>query len=153
MTSWDTILEAVAVGSAGPSGPARHALQECWDRTRVSDHAERCVLAHFLADQQADPSAELEWDARALAEHGQVAETAFTAIGIPAAAGFLPSLHLNLGVDQLRAGDLDAAREHLAAARAAQHLLSDEGYGAMVRGGIDRLGRRLDAAIGGGVSG
>lgn len=145
MTSWDTILEAVAVGSAGPSEPAKKALQECLDRTRGGDHAERCVIAHFLADQETDPAAELEWDARALAEHGQVAETAFTTIGIPSAAGFLPSLHLNLGDDHLRAGDRGAAREHLAAARAAEHLLSDEGYGAMIRGGIDRLAHRLQA--------
>lgn len=55
----------------------------------------------------------MEWDARALAEHAQVSEAAFAAVGITSAAGFAPSLHLNLGDDHLRAGNIGLAREHL----------------------------------------
>ncbi|KYH45686.1 hypothetical protein [Branchiibius sp. NY16-3462-2] len=145
MNSWEPILEAVGAATAGRSDDAQETLQACWERTQPSDHAERCVIAHYLADQQTDLNLETEWDARALAEHAQVEESAFTALGIDAAAGFAPSLHLNLGDDYLRAGQLEMAREQLAKALAAEHLLPDGGYGAMIRRGIDGLQHRLDA--------
>lgn len=151
MTSWDDILQAATSAAAGASDAARAALQECWDRTSPSDHAQRCVIAHYLADQQTDLTAETDWDERAVAEHAQVEESDLTALGIDSAAGFAPSLHLNLGDDHLRAGNTGLAREHLVAARNAEHFLSDDGYGAMIRAGIDRLGERLDAATSGSI--
>lgn len=50
MTSWDDILQAATSAAAGPSDAARDRLQECWDRTSPSDHAQRCVIAHYLSD-------------------------------------------------------------------------------------------------------
>lgn len=145
MATWDPILDAVGTATAGRSDYAREALQACWDRTQSSDHAERCVIAHYLADQQTNIEAETEWDARALDEHAQVEESAFTALGIDSAAGFAPSLHLNLGDDYFRAGRPELAREQLAKVLSAEHLLPNDGYGAMIRRGIDGLQQRLDA--------
>ncbi|WP_109686214.1 hypothetical protein [Branchiibius hedensis] len=105
------------------------------------------MIAHYLADQQTDLAAETDWDERAVAEHAQVEESDFTALGIDSAAGFAPSLHLNLGDDYFRAGHLEMTREQLAKARSAKDLLPDDGYGAMIRAGIDHLEQRLEEAV------
>ena len=61
-------------------------------------------------------------------------------------AAFYPSLHLNLGEDHRKLGDLDAARHHLELGRATAGALADDGYGQMVRGGLDALADRLGPA-------
>jgi hypothetical protein len=61
-------------------------------------------------------------------------------------AAFYPSLHLNLGEDYRRIGDTEAARRHLAQGLAAAGALPDDGYGRMIRGGLEGLSRRLGEA-------
>ncbi|MNY15826.1 hypothetical protein D3C86_1490590 [compost metagenome] len=56
---------------------------------------------------------------------------------------FYPSLHLNLAEDYRKLGELDQARSHLARAREALDALPDDGYGHLIRGGIERLEARL----------
>ena len=60
----------------------------------------------------------------------------------------MPSLHANLAEDYLKLGDAATASEQLALARGFLGELQDDGYGRMVRGGIELIGRRL-AAMGG----
>jgi len=144
MTSWDDITRAVGIAAAGRSDSARRALQTCWDQAGPYEHAQRCIIAHYLADQQDELDAEIAWDETALAEHAHVTDADLAPVGVPSAAGFAPSLHLNLGDDYLRARISHAARTHLEAARATEHLLPDVGYGAMIRAGINRLAQRLD---------
>jgi hypothetical protein len=61
-------------------------------------------------------------------------------------AGFMPSLHLNLAQDYQQLGEPAKARSHLDAAEDGLSALSEEGYGAMMRRGIDRLRRTLEGA-------
>ena len=56
---------------------------------------------------------------------------------------FYPSLHLSLAADYVKLRRPEAARVHLARARAATGALSDDGYGNGVRAAITRLERRL----------
>lgn len=56
---------------------------------------------------------------------------------------FYPSLHLSLAADYVKLQRPEAARIHLARARAATAALSDDGYGNGVRAAIARLERRL----------
>ncbi|MFD3541060.1 hypothetical protein ACFWUQ_16400 [Streptomyces sp. NPDC058662] len=58
---------------------------------------------------------------------------------------FYPSLHLSLAADYVKLRRPDAARTHLARARAATAALADDGYGNGVRAAIARLERRLAA--------
>jgi len=58
-------------------------------------------------------------------------------------SGFYPSLHLNLGECCRKLGDLDRAREHLQREQAAVGALGSDGYGLMIKGGLDRLAERL----------
>ncbi|MFF4453476.1 hypothetical protein [Streptomyces goshikiensis] len=56
---------------------------------------------------------------------------------------FYPSLHLSLAADYVKLRRPEAARVHLARARAATGALADDGYGNGVRAAIARLERRL----------
>lgn len=143
---WEDILQAAAEAMRAPSSAARASLTKCWDSTSPDEHAQRCVLAHYLADQQDDLETEIYWDEKALTEFARVKDGELTSIGVPSTAGFAPSLHLNLADGYLRAGRVQDARDQLRRAEANRELLLDEGYGAMIRRGLDRLHTRIQEA-------
>jgi hypothetical protein len=57
--------------------------------------------------------------------------------------GFYPSLHLNLGEDYRKLGDIAAAREQLTLARSRLDALCDDDYAAGIRLALDGLAERL----------
>jgi hypothetical protein len=139
---------AVGLGHSGDADGARRRLAELWDEPEVqADPLVRCALAHHAADLEPGTADELRWDLRALAAADEVtperAQTHHASLSI---AGFYPSLHLNLGDDHLRLGDLEAARHHLDLGRAAVPALADDGYGRMIRAGLDGLAARCERA-------
>lgn len=142
------IGEALALSQQGRRAEARAAFAELWDGLGPDgDPLHRCTLAHHMADVQDDPADELAWDRRALAAAESITdERAARAGATGPVAAFYPSLHLNLGEDHRKLGDLDAARRHLELGRAAASTLADDGYGQMIRGGLDSLADRLGEA-------
>ncbi|WP_018330460.1 hypothetical protein [Actinomycetospora chiangmaiensis] len=137
------IAAAVELGHAGAVEEARQQLVALWAEPVVqADPFHRCALAHHAADLEPEVADELRWDVRALAAADEVARERDTPTDV---AAFYPSLHLNLGDAYRRAEDLPAAREHLARARSCIDVLPDDGYGRLIRGGIDRLAERLGA--------
>ena len=58
-------------------------------------------------------------------------------------ASFYPSLHLNLGEDYRKLGDVAQARRHLELGRATVAALPEDGYGDQVKNGLERLAQRL----------
>jgi hypothetical protein len=135
------IGQAVILHRGGDREEARNRLARLWEETGgTGDLFHRCAIAHYLADTQDDPAAELEWDRRALA-----AAEALTG-DRTAVRSLLPSLHLNLAADHAGLGDHAAARHALARARGAAGELPDDAYGAGVRDAIERLALRLSAA-------
>ncbi len=143
MTQWDDIQAAVGVALSGDRAQGRRDLHACWVGTAETDHAQRCVLAHYLADLEDDLVAEVAWDEQALTAFIHVHDADLAPVGIPAAAGLAPSLHLNLGDGYLRQGHTTQARDQLAAGLAALSALPDDGYGAMIRRGLTGLQERL----------
>lgn len=57
----------------------------------------------------------------------------------------VPSLHLNLGDDWLRIGDPVRETSPASGERSAAHVLGEDGYGRMIRKGLDGLADRLTA--------
>lgn len=149
MTTWDEIIAAVGLTLGGEREAGGAALRRCWSRTRETDHAQRCVIAHYLADLEPDVDEEVAWDERALAAYRHVGDADLAPIGISTARGMAPSLHLNLGDGYLRQGRLEEARAQLAAGLGHQDALGSDGYGDLIRGGLARLGERIEAAGGG----
>lgn len=142
MSGWDEVIAAVGRAQQGMPG-GHEALLEQWAAMSGDEHAQRCVLAHYLADGEPELADEVAWDEVALREHALLADDAFVAIGIPSARAMAPSLHLNLGDGYLRQGRVEQARVQLDAGLAAVDTLGNDGYGAVVRGGLERFAGRL----------
>ncbi|MEV6955303.1 hypothetical protein [Streptomyces sp. NPDC051183] len=151
------IGQAVILLHAGDREEARNRLGEIWSEIgEEGDSLHRCTLAHYLADAQDDPADELAWDLRALTAAERPAEGPAEGTAAEARRGgpdqavrvFYPSLHLSLAADYVKLRRPEAARVHLARARAATGALGDDGYGNGVRAAIARLERRLAAEPG-----
>lgn len=143
MTSWDVVVEAVGLALSGERDQGRAQLLACWQEATSSDHAQRCVLAHHVADLEGELDAEVAWDERALSAYAGVGAGDLASIGIPDAAGMAASLHLNLGDGYLRQGRREQARAQLDAGLGAQDALGHDGYAAMVGKGLEGLRLRL----------
>ncbi|GIL35333.1 hypothetical protein [Phycicoccus sp. DTK01] len=145
MTEWSEVLAGVTQSLGGGRDAGRARMLAAWDGAGPGEHAPRCVLAHYLADLEPALADEVAWDEVALREHAYLADDALAPVGIPSAAALAPSLHLNLGDGYRRQGRITEARRELEAAETTAHLLGDDGYGELLRGGIERLRARLDA--------
>lgn len=137
------IGHAVERGQCGERQDARRQLADLWDQIGpAGDPLHRVALAHGMADVQDDPHDALAWDLRALQAADAVTVERAAHAGV-AVAGLYPSLHLNLGEDYRKIGDMASARHHLEFGQAAARILGDDGYSRMIRGGLERLGDRL----------
>lgn len=146
MTDWGAITDAIGLALDGDQQRGRDALLACWKATTKHDHAQRCVLAHYLADQQSSLDEEVTWDESALSEHAYVVDEDLASVGIKSAAALAPSLHLNLGDGYLRQGRVGEAKAQQAAGMQAGNTLPIDGYGALIRSGLERLQRRVEEA-------
>jgi hypothetical protein len=137
--------EAIALSQGGDRTGARLLFAQVWEDVGPDgDPLHQLTLAHHMADVQDDPADELLWDLRALAAADGVTDEQAAAAGSASpVAAFYPSLHLNLGDVYLRLGELDDAQEHLRLGLAAVDELPDDGYGQLIRGGLERLAERL----------
>lgn len=131
------ITAEVERGRGGDQAAARLNLEALWAEIGQDDGDpfHRCVLAHFLADLQDDPRAELRWDERAL--HAVAAVTDERAQRYDSSLqvrGFLPSLYASLADDHRRLGEMERAREYLDQARSVQDVLGEDPYGMLVKG-------------------
>jgi hypothetical protein len=136
------ISEALNLFNAGRRAEAREAFAAIWADIEGGDAFHQCALAHYMADAQDDPADELEWDRRALAAADRIVKERPDAAGLTVLS-FYPSLHLNLADVMHRTGDLTGAKRHLQQAQQASDALADDNYGQMIRGGIERLAKRL----------
>ncbi|WP_326826000.1 hypothetical protein [Streptosporangium sp. NBC_01756] len=138
------IGQGIELGHSGDREAARRLFAGLWEEIGAAgDPLHRCALAHSMADVQDDVREELRWDLRALEAADLVTDERAQQAGVAAVRGFYPSLHLNLGDAYHKLGDLDRARDHLERGRAAVDALGDDGYGQMIRQGLDRLADRL----------
>jgi len=142
------VAEAVELGQTGRATEARELFAQIWAELGPDgDPLHRVTVAHHMADLQEDPHEELAWDLRALdAVDGVTDQRAADAGATGPVAAFYPSLHLNLGEDYRKIGDAEAARRHLELGQAAAGALPDDGYGQMIRGGLEGLAQRLGEA-------
>lgn len=151
-TGTDDVMAAIGVaverGRAGDQAGARQSLARLWETVgEQGDALHRCTIAHYLADLQDSVTDELAWDQRALAAvTGLSDERARRYRDSWQVRAFLPSLRLNLADAHRRLGDFAEARRQLAAAAVDLDALADDAYGSMIRGGIEKARRAIDAA-------
>jgi hypothetical protein len=146
MSGWRAVLAAVSLAVSGEHEQGRRELMSCWRRTSATDHAQRCVIAHYLADLHSELHEKVTWDERALSAYAQMGESELAVIGIASVREFAPSLHLNLGDGYLRLGRISDAAAQLHAGLDAQDALPQTGYGELVSRGLAGLAKRVEAA-------
>ncbi len=142
------IMEAIGLHQRGENEAAHTQLGALWAEIGADgDPLHRCALAHYVADLQNDPADALTWNRRALDAAEMLRENGVEhVLGSVSLRSFFPSLHLNLAEDYRLLGDNAAAAEQARLARAALAGLPEEGFVAMIRGGIDRIEHSLAGA-------
>lgn len=142
------LTDAIQQLQSGDMRTAKRRLEELWtEGQNSSDPLHQCILAHFLADAQENVADELAWDLLALDAASKVTSGRMLAFDAKLSLkDFYPSLYLNVADAYVRLGDLDNARRYLAMGHDTLAGFSEAGYGAMIRGGYDRLATRLDMA-------
>ena len=140
------LIVATALLRGDDKAGARTRLQVLWEHIQ-GDPVHEFVLAHQMADAQDDPKEELAWDRRAL-DAAQRSTDADVQRHYPQAtlAGFLPSLHINLAEDYFKLGDREQSRAHLTLAQSFAHHLAADAYGDLLRRGIERMAKNLEAS-------
>jgi hypothetical protein len=137
--------DGIGLSQRGDRTTARTVFAQLWDQVGADgDPLHRCGIAHSMADVQDDPHEELRWDLLALAAAQEITDERAAAAGIAGpAAGFYPSLHLNLAECYRTLGNVDLAREHLAHGEATVGALGQDGYADMIRGAFARIAEQL----------
>jgi hypothetical protein len=149
MTEPDLTMAAIHEGLqlhiGGDRAGARARFAQLWNEIGDDgDPLHRCALAHHMADVHDDPAEELEWDLRALCAADSLSdERVQEHHSSLAVQGFYPSLHLNLGEDYRKLGELARAREHLELAREKLDALGGGDYAEGIRLALTGLAERL----------
>lgn len=137
-------MAAVELSQSAARDVARERLEELWRSLNEADAFHRCIVAHYLADLQPDPDAELLWDRLALEAALSGDPTSFEG-RIPGVehGSFLPSLYLNLAASHERVGQLAEAKQHAAAALQVLDKVVATPLGELTRGAVLRVCQRL----------
>lgn len=138
------VVEAVCALHRGETSQGRAMLLTLWRALPPDgERLQACVIAHFLADTEAEVADELEWDLRALEAATGARDTEDGIAGSIVPETFLASLHLNVGDAYRRLGDRAQARRYALQALSRIDALPDGGYGATIAAATHRLWARL----------
>lgn len=117
----------------GKNKEAKECFQSAWEQ--ATNDFERFTAAHYLARQQNTTNEKLDWDLKALE----------LALGLndEKLKGAYPSLYLNIakGYEDLK--EYQKAKENYQLAQSYTNHLLDDGYGNMIKGGIENGLRRI----------
>lgn len=149
VTDVDPVLQRVSDAATlgkRDAPAARQILQAAWEEADGAEQGplHRCAIAHAMADLQDDLAAELSWDLRALEAAYLISDEDAARAGLPGTAqSFYPSLHLNLADVYRRLGENHQASEHVRLGLQTLRNLPRDGYGQMLRDGLNRVAAQL----------
>lgn len=126
-------VEGLGCEGRGDTAAANRAYRRAWDLAGTA--LEKLTAAHYLARTQPGITGKLRWDQAAL-------DLALSLTETPAQA-LLPSLYLNTGKCHEDLGDLEAANANYTQALQHAPSLPADGYGSMIRSGIEAALRRV----------
>lgn len=112
----------------GKSAEASIHFEEAWD-VATSDF-EKFTAAHYIARHQKSISDKLKWDKTALTHALNINDESIKET--------LPSLYLNIGKCYEDLNDFDNARSNYQAAFSYASFLPGNGYGNMIKAGIEK---------------
>jgi hypothetical protein len=120
-------VKGIETEYSGDLTQAHSLYQQAWDLAK--DDLEFLTAAHYLARTQPDPVESLKWNLLALEYAGKTKDQDI--------ASFLPSLYLNVAKSYHDLGNLPKAHDYYLLAQQATTGLQDDGYGNMIRKGIE----------------
>lgn len=126
-------IKGMEAEGAGDMNEALRLFTLAWEQ--AGDDFERYIAAHYLARRQESVGDKLKWDMKAL-HHALLT-------GNDEVKESYPSLYLNIAKCYEDMGDTGEALENFRLALSFAHYLPDDGYGKMIRGGIENGIRRL----------
>lgn len=118
--------EGMELEGQGRNNEALKLFQQAWNE--ATNDFEKFTSAHYVARHQKSIADKLQWDERAL----QLALT----INNETVKGAYPSLYLNIGKCYEDLNDFENATKNYELALSFTYLLSDDGYGNLINGGI-----------------
>jgi len=118
--------EGMTCEGEGEKNEALRLFQQAWDESTTDQ--EKFIAAHYVARHQASIAEKLVWDETAL----QLA----LKINDNNVRKAYSSLYLNIGKCYEELNDFDNARKNYQLGLSFTHLLPDDGYGKMIKGGI-----------------
>lgn len=125
-------VRGIEMEHAGDLAQAGEIYRQAWEE--ASCPLEACTAAHYLARLQTDPGESLRWNLLALEQAGLVPGEEIAAI--------YPSLQLNVAHGYQLMGHRMLALAHYELAERACVSLPEDGYGRMIRKGVEAgLGR------------
>ena len=126
-------LCALGMEMEGRPEEAKRIFQQAWDE--ATNPQEKFIAAHYVARHQESVSDKLKWDKIAL-------ELALE-IDDDSSKGALPSLYLNIAKCYEDLGETDLARDHYRLGLSLLDELQDDGYGNMIRNGLENGLKRI----------
>lgn len=117
----------------GNNEDASRLFLQAWEL--AANNFEKFTAAHFVARQQDSVEGKLEWDIIALDFALKVNDESVM--------GSYPSLYLNIGKGYEDLGDMDNAGKFYQSALSYTHLLPENEYGNMIKGGIENAIQRV----------
>jgi rifampin ADP-ribosylating transferase len=112
---------------------AKALFLQAWNQ--ASTEVEKFIAAHYLARHQNSVAEKLEWDLEALQLALEIQDGNIISS--------YPSLYLNVGKGYEELGDIEQAKIHYQLASSYTSHLADEGYGKMIKQGIENALKRL----------
>ena len=121
-------------------GKPEDASRLFWEAWNIAATAfEKFTAAHYVARHQKNISDKLAWDKAALKYAMQTGDESIKST--------LPSLFLNIGKCYEDPGDFEKARRNYETAFSLINFLPDDGYGRMIKAGIDSGLKRLKSSL------
>jgi rifampin ADP-ribosylating transferase len=109
------------------SEEAANLFMQAWEQ--AANDFERFIAAHYIARHQPDVAGKLKWDETALHLALNLKDEAIK--------GAYPSLYLNIAKCHEDMGNMGKAKENYESALIFAGFLSDDGYGNMIKAGIN----------------
>ena len=121
-------VQGMTFEGQGKNEEALKVYEQAWNE--AIDDFERFIAAHYVARQQKTIADKLHWDKTALA-------LALSNIEDSNLKGSLPSLYLNVGKCYEDLNDFTKARLNYESGLSFTNALADDGYGKMIKSGIE----------------
>lgn len=125
--------EGMEAEARGDIANAKSLFEKAW--TEAATDFEKFTAAHYMARNQEDAHEELKWNLASIHFAHMVNDDDVKP--------YFASLHLNTGKSYETLKDFDSAKQHYGLAASYMSYLSNDGYGKMIRKGIEAALKKL----------